>query len=321
MRTPVSNPGREHWEEVIGHRDDVFISGFELFNDYLVISERKDGLTQLRIRSWDGSDDHQLDFGEPAHLAYTETNRALDTPILRYGYTSMTTPNSVYAYNMATREKVLLKQDEVPGRFDASDYVTERIYAHARDGVRVPISLVRHKNTPVDGTAPLLLYGYGSYGYGLDATFSAPRLSLLDRGFIYAVAHIRGGQELGRAWYESGKLHNKKNSSTDFIDSAEHLVAARYADPERTYAMGGSAGGLLVGAVMNMRPDLFHGIVAQVPWVDVVTTMLDDSIPLTTSEYDEWGNPNDSRYYHYMLSYSPYDHYFGYGWAASDWRL
>ena len=307
MRAPVSDPGRENWEEVLGHREDVFVSGFELFNDHLVISERKNGLTQLRIRSWDGADDHYLDFGEPAYLAYIDTNRELDTPVLRYGYTSMTTPNSVYSYNMATREKQLLKQDEVPGGFDPSEYVTERIYAPARDGVQVPISLVRHKNTPVNGTAPLLLYGYGSYGYSMDATFSPSRLSLLDRGFVYAIAHIRGGQELGRAWYEDGKLLKKKNTFTDFIDSAEHLAAQKYADPKRMYAMGGSAGGLLVGAVMNMRPDLFHGVVAHVPWVDVVTTMLDDSIPLTTSEYDEWGNPNDSTYYDYMLSYSPYD--------------
>lgn len=307
VRAHVETPGIEHWEEVVGPRDDVYLNGIELFRDYLVLSERKDGLTHLRITSWDGDDEHYLDFGEPAYLAYIHVNRELDTPVLRYGYTSMTTPNSVYDYDMAAREKTLLKQDEVPGGFDSADYVTERVFAEARDGARVPISIVRRTGTPVDGTAPLLLYGYGSYGASMDPTFSASRLSLLDRGFVYAIAHIRGGQELGRAWYEDGKLLKKTNSFTDFIDSAEHVSAEGYADADRMYAVGGSAGGLLMGAVMNMRPDLFHGIVAQVPWVDVVTTMLDDTIPLTTSEYDEWGNPNNSTYYHYMLSYSPYD--------------
>jgi len=307
MRAPVESPGIENWEEVIGPRDDVYLSGFHLFADYLVLSERRDGLTHLRIKPWDGADEHYLDFGEPAYLAYIQVNRLMDTPILRYGYTSMTTPNSVYDYNMATREKTLLKQDEVPGGFDPADYVTERVYAPARDGARIPVSLVRRKETPVDGSAPLLLYGYGSYGYSLDPTFSPSRLSLLDRGFVYAIAHIRGGQELGRAWYEDGKLLKKKNTFTDFIDSAEFLIEAGYADPARLYGMGGSAGGLLIGAVMNMRPDLFHGLVAQVPFVDVVTTMLDDSIPLTTGEYDEWGNPNERESYEYMLSYSPYD--------------
>ncbi len=307
MRAPVSNPSKEHWDEVIEHRPSVYLADFDLFDDFLVLSERKDGLMNIRVMSWDGTDDHYLNFGESAYLAYVSTNPETDSKILRYGYMSMTTPNSVYDYDMVSREKVLRKRDEVLGGFDSSDYVTVRLYARARDGVAVPISLVHHKDTPIDGTAPALLYGYGSYGASMDPYFSASRLSLLDRGFVYAIAHIRGGQELGRQWYEDGKLLKKKNTFTDFIDSADYLVAARYADPNRVYAMGGSAGGLLMGAVANMRPDRFHGIVAQVPFVDVVTTMLDETIPLTTSEYDEWGNPNEKEYYDYMLSYSPYD--------------
>ncbi|MFQ5570239.1 MAG: S9 family peptidase [Rhodothermales bacterium] len=307
MKTPVTATGKEHWEEVIPHRDEVFLSGFEIFKDHLVLSERKNGLTQLRVRPWDGSEEHYLDFGEPAYLAYISTNPDFNTQVLRYGYTSMTTPTSTFDYDMETREKTLLKQQEVLGGFASEDYVTERLYATARDGVEVPISLVYRKGTRIDGTAPLLLYGYGSYGASMDATFSSSRLSLLDRGFVFAIAHIRGGQELGRQWYENGKLLKKKNTFTDFIDCGQYLIEQKYADPERIFAQGGSAGGLLMGAVVNMRPDLFNGVIAAVPWVDVVTTMLDDSIPLTTSEYDEWGNPNDKEYYDYMLSYSPYD--------------
>ncbi|NNE47690.1 MAG: S9 family peptidase, partial [Rhodothermales bacterium] len=307
MRAPISNPSKDHWEEVIAHRQSVYLADFDLFDDFLVLSERKDGLMNLRAMRWDGTDDHYLNFGESAYLAYVSTNPETDSKILRYGYMSMTTPNSVYDYDMVSRKKVLKKRDEVLGGFESSDYVTARIYARARDGVAVPISLVHHTGTPIDGTAPVLLYGYGSYGASMDPYFSASRLSLLDRGFVYAIAHIRGGQELGRQWYEDGKLLKKKNTFTDFIDCADYLVTARYADPNRVYAMGGSAGGLLMGAVANMRPDRFHGIVAQVPFVDVVTTMLDDTIPLTTSEYDEWGNPNEKEYYDYILSYSPYD--------------
>jgi oligopeptidase B len=285
----------------------VLLEGFEIFRDHLVVEERKDGLIQLRIRPWSGEDEHYLDFGEPAYLAYMDDNHEFDTNVLRFVYTSMTTPTTVYDYDMVTREKTMLKQDEVLGGFDAGDYATERLYAPARDGVKVPISLVYRKGTPLDGTSPLLLYGYGSYGYSMDATFSSPRLSLLDRGFVYAVAHVRGGQELGRQWYEDGKLFHKKNTFTDFIDCAQYLIDRKVADPRRVFAEGGSAGGLLVGAVVNMRPDLWKGAVAEVPFVDVITTMLDPSIPLTTSEYDEWGNPNEQEYYHYMLSYSPYD--------------
>lgn len=307
MKTPVSRTAKKNWTEVIPHRDDVLLQGFEIFKDHLVVVERKDGLIQMRIRPWSGAEEHYLDFGEPAYLAYVSTNYEFDTPLLRYGYTSLTTPNSVFDYNMTTKEKNLLKQEEVLGGFNREDYVTERISAPARDGKMVPISIVYRKGTTNNGTNPLLLYGYGSYGASRDATFSAARLSLLNRGFIYAIAHIRGGQELGRAWYDDGKLLKKKNTFTDFIDCAEELIKLRYTSPEHLYAQGGSAGGLLIGAVINMRPDLFKGVIADVPWVDVVTTMLDESIPLTTSEYDEWGNPNDKKYYEYMLSYSPYD--------------
>jgi oligopeptidase B len=312
IRTPVDKTDREHWQEVIPHRDDVLLEGFEIFRDHLVVVERKQGLIQVRVRPWSGEGEHYLDFAAPAYLAYPSDNYDFDTPILRYTYTSMTTPKSVYDYNMIARERVLLKQEEVLGGFDASNYETERLLASAKDGTQIPISIVYRKTAddrPAEksGGKPLLLYGYGSYGYSRDATFSAERISLLDRGFSYAIAHIRGGEEMGRWWYEDGKLLKKKNTFTDFVACAEHLVQQQYACPEQLFAMGGSAGGLLMGAVLNMRPDLFNGVVAAVPFVDVITTMLDESIPLTTSEYDEWGNPNDRVYYDYMLSYSPYD--------------
>jgi oligopeptidase B len=307
VRAPVADPTRENWEEVIPHRDDVLLESFQLFRDHLAVVERSEGLLRIRIRRWDGSDDHYLDFGEPAYLAYPSSNREIDTNILRYGYTSLTTPNSVFDYNMDTRERTLLKQDEVLGGFSPEDYTTERRWATARDGTRVPVSIVYRNDTPLDGTSPGFLYAYGSYGASMDASFNSPVISLLDRGFVYAIAHIRGGQEMGRAWYEDGKLLNKKNTFTDFIDVAEFLIAEGYFDRERVFAEGGSAGGLLMGAVANMRPDLWKGIAAHVPWVDVVTTMLDESIPLTTSEYDEWGDPREKEYFDYMLSYSPYD--------------
>jgi oligopeptidase B len=305
MRTPVANPGVSNWQEVIPNRPDVYLEDVEIFRNYLVVTERKDGLIQMRVRPWTGAGEHFLDFGEPAYLAYTSTNREFDTPVLRFGYTSLTTPTSIYDYNMATHQKSLLKRDEILGGFDPANYVTERLYTTARDGIRVPVSLVYRKG--VARPAPLLLYGYGSYGSSTDPTFSSDRLSLLDRGFVYAIAHIRGGQEMGRAWYEDGKLLHKKNTFTDFIDVADDLVRRGYATPDKMFARGGSAGGLLMGAVINMRPELFKGVIAGVPFVDVITTMLDASIPLTTSEYDEWGNPNDTTYYRYMLSYSPYD--------------
>jgi oligopeptidase B len=307
MRTPVTKTDKRFWQEVIPHRDDVLLEGFEIFHDHLVVVERKGGLIQMRIRPWVGGQEHYIDFGEPAYLAYVGTNYEIDTPILRYGYTSMTTPTSFYDYNMVTKEKTLLKREEVLGGFDPANYVTERLTAPARDGKGVPISIVYRKGMVKNGKNPLLLYGYGSYGASRDATFSAARISLLDRGFVYAIAHVRGGQELGRAWYEDGKLLKKKNTFTDFIDCGEFLIKQGYTSSEKMFAQGGSAGGLLIGAVINMRPDLFAGVIADVPWVDVVTTMLDASIPLTTSEYDEWGNPNQKEYYDYMLSYSPYD--------------
>jgi oligopeptidase B len=307
MRAPVDRTGKEYWEEVIPHREDVRVLGLDVFRDYMVLMERKDGLLQIRVRPWSGAGEHYLDFGEPAYSARPSSNPEIDTDVLRYRYSSLTTPSSIYDYNMKTRERTLLKQDEVLGGYDPADYVSERLYAPARDGVRVPVSIVYRRGTEMDGNNPLLLYGYGSYGASMDAAFSSVRLSLLDRGFVYAIAHVRGGEEMGRWWYEDGKLLNKKNTFTDFIDVAEFLVEEGYTRPEMLFAQGASAGGLLMGAVANMRPDLFKGIIAGVPWVDVVTTMLDASIPLTTSEYDEWGNPNEEEYYWYMLSYSPYD--------------
>ena len=308
MRTALETPSLSHWEEVIPHRADVFLEEVEIFDDFLVLSERKNGLLELRIRPWESPEtEHYIDFGEPAYLAYIGINPQFDTQHLRYIYASMTTPYSTYEYDMHTRDRKLLKQQEVIGDFNRDQYKTERLYAPAQDGARVPISLVYHIDTPLEGTAPLMLYGYGSYGASLDAAFSSTRLSLLDRGFVYAIAHIRGGEELGRSWYEEGKLFHKKNTFTDFIDCAEFLAEQKYADPERIFAQGGSAGGLLMGAVMNMRPDLWRAVIAHVPFVDVMTTMLDKNIPLTTGEYDEWGNPNDKAFYDYMLSYSPYD--------------
>jgi len=305
MRTPVTKTARANWQEVIPNRADVFLQNLEVFKDYLVLSERRNGLTEIRVRPWNGSAEHNLDFGEPAYIAYIGTNAEMDTPVLRFGYQSLTTPTSTYDYDMRTRQKTLLKRDEILGGFDPANYVTERLYTTARDGVRVPVSLVYRKG--IARPAPLLLYGYGSYGSSTDPTFSSDRLSLLDRGFVYAIAHIRGGQEMGRAWYDDGKLLHKKNTFTDFIDVADDLVRRGYTSPDRLFARGGSAGGLLMGAVVNMRPELFKGVIAGVPYVDVITTMMDASIPLTTGEYDEWGNPNDSTYYRYMLSYSPYD--------------
>jgi len=307
MKTPVTRTAVAHWREVIPHRDDVLLEGFEIFRDHLVPVERKGGLLRLRILPWSGQGEHYLDFGEPAYLAYPRDNHELDTPLVRYVYSSLATPPSVYDYNMVTREKKLLKREEVLGGFDTANYRTERLHATAPDGTHVPISLVYRKNLRKPGKNPLLLYGYGSYGASLDAAFNPFVISLLDRGFIYALAHIRGGEELGRSWYEDGRQLKKKNTFTDFIACAEYPVREKYADPQNVFAQGGSAGGLLMGAVVNMRPDLFKGIIAAVPWVDALTDMLDESIPLTTNEYDEWGNPNQKEYYDYIFSYSPYD--------------
>jgi oligopeptidase B len=307
MECPLDKTTKEHWKEFIPHRNDVLVSDLDEFKDYIVISERKNGLTQMAVRSLKDGSQHYLDFGEAAYTVYPSTNVEYDTDMVRYGYTSLVTPSSTYDYNMHTKEKTLRKQQEVVGGYDAGDYVTERLFATAADGTQVPISLVYKKGFPKNGTSPLLLYGYGSYGMSMDPTFNSSRLSLLDRGFVYAIAHIRGGEEMGRQWYEDGKVMNKKNTFTDFIDCAKYLISEKFTSSDHLYAQGGSAGGLLMGAVINMAPELWNGIIAQVPFVDVVNTMLDDTIPLTTNEYDEWGNPNDKAAYEYMKSYSPYE--------------
>jgi len=292
---------------VIPHRDDILLQNITLFKEFLALGERKNGLRQLRVMNLADQSDHYIDFEEDSYVVFSSTNPRFDTRTLRFYYTSMTTPGSTFDYDMTSKEKTLLKMEEVGGEFNPDDYRSERIWASARDGVKVPISLVYHKNTKKDGKSPLLLYGYGSYGSNMEPYFSSSRLSLLNRGFIFAVAHIRGGSEMGRYWYEDGKLLKKKNTFYDFIDCGEFLVKEKYTNPAKLFAAGGSAGGLLVGAVANIRPDLFKGILASVPWVDVITTMLDESIPLTTVEFDEWGNPKNKEYYDYMLSYSPYD--------------
>ncbi len=307
MWTPMDKSAREQWQEIVPHRDDVYVGDFELFQDHLVLEERARGLTQIRVIPWSGDAGHYLEFAEPAYRVNLNVNLQFDTNTVRFEYTSMKTPLSIYDYDMTTRQRTLLKQEEVLGGFDPDNYVTERLYARALDGTDFPISLLYRKGTIRNGDNPLLLYGYGSYGVSIDAAFSSPRLSLVDRGFIYAIAHIRGGQEMGRRWYEDGKLLKKKNTFSDFIAAAEFLIREKFTLPEKLFAMGRSAGGLLMGAISNMRPDLFKGIVAEVPFVDVVTTMLDSSIPLTTGEYDEWGDPNQKNFYDYMLSYSPYD--------------
>lgn len=308
MKAPVSDPSKENWEEVIAHRDDVLLEGIDIFKDHLVVSERKAGLNQLRVINWTSKDEHYISFKDPAYMTYTFDNPDFNTTTLRYAYTSLTTPNTVYDYDMTSREQEQMKQQEVMDpEFNPKNYVSERFFVKARDGVEVPVSIVYHKNTKKDGQAPLLLYAYGSYGASMDAYFSSVRLSLLDRGFIYAIAHIRGGQEMGREWYEDGKLLNKKNTFYDFIDCGKALIEKRYTSNEHLYAQGGSAGGLLMGAVINMEPKMWNGVIAAVPFVDVVSTMLDESIPLTTGEFDEWGNPKDEEYYHYIKSYSPYD--------------
>jgi len=307
MTTPLGKTTKENWAEMIPHREDVLFEGFAIFTGALVLEERKNGLVQIRIMPWDKSPEHCLDFGEATYSAWLSANPEFGTEWLRYGYSSLTTPSSTFDYNMKTKEKKLLKQEEVLGGFNAADYQAERHYATARDGVKVPISLVYRKGLVKNGKNPCLLYAYGSYGASSDADFSSARLSLLDRGFVFAIAHIRGGQEMGRSWYEDGKLLKKKNTFTDFIDCGDYLVAQKFTAPEMLFADGASAGGLLMGAVFNMRPDLFKGVVAGVPFVDVITTMLDKTIPLTAGEFDEWGNPENKEYYDYMLSYSPYD--------------
>lgn len=307
-KAPIKSPGKASWADVLPHREEVLVEGISIFKNFLVIDEREAGLTRIRIRTWDEGDDHYISFPDPAYSAYVSGNPEFDTDIVRFGYSSMTTPSSTYDYNVTTRERELLKQQEVlDPNFAPENYVSERIMVPARDGALVPVSIVYRKDLNREQPNPTLLYGYGSYGASMDAYFSSVRLSLLDRGFIYAIAHIRGGQEMGRKWYEDGKLMKKMNTFNDFIDCGEFLVQNNYTTKEQLYAMGGSAGGLLMGAVINLRPDLWNGVIASVPFVDVVSTMLDESIPLTTGEFDEWGNPKDPDYYTYIKAYSPYD--------------
>ena len=299
---------KENWKDYISHRQDVLLEDIDLFNNHLVITERKTGLRRIEIRPWKGGNSHYIEFEDEAYSLYSSTNLETNTNKFRFSYSSMTTPNSVIEYDMNSKEKIILKETEVlGGKFDKNNYVSLRVWAPARDGKKIPISLVYRKDMYKNGENPLLLYGYGSYGITNNASFSSVRLSLLDRGFVYAIAHIRGSQYLGREWYDDGKMFKKKNTFYDFIDSGKFLIKEGYSNDEKLFAMGGSAGGLLMGAVVNMEPKLFRGIVAGVPFVDVITTMLDEDIPLTTFEYDEWGNPNNKDSYDYMLSYSPYD--------------
>ncbi|KGE14062.1 S9 family peptidase [Sphingobacterium deserti] len=304
---PLEKTTKENWTDFIPHRSDVLVSGLDEFKDFLAVAERKNGLTQMAIRSLTDGTQHYLDFGEAAYAVYPSVNEEYDTQVVRYGYTSLVTPSSTFDYNMKTKEKQLKKQQQVLGGYDADNYITERQFATATDGTRIPISLVYKKGFEKNGKASLLLYAYGSYGSSMDPSFSSARLSLLDRGFVYAIAHIRGGEEMGRQWYEDGKMMKKKNTFTDFVDCGQFLVKEHYTSSAHLYAQGGSAGGLLMGAVINLAPSLWNGVIAQVPFVDVVNTMLDETIPLTTNEYDEWGNPNEPAAYSYMKSYSPYE--------------
>ena len=307
-KTSETQTEKTYWNDVIPHRENVLLEGIEIFKDFLVVSERENGLNQIHIKRWDGSGSYYLPFESETYTAYTTTNIDFDTSVLRYSYQSLTTPSSIIDFDMVTKTKTIKKEQEVlGGKFKKENYTSERLWATAADGTQIPISLVRHVDTEKSSETPLLLYAYGSYGSTIDPYFSTVRLSLLDRGFIFAIAHIRGGEYLGRQWYEDGKLFNKKNTFSDFVDSSKYLIENKYTSAKHHYAMGGSAGGLLMGAVINLAPELYNGVVAQVPFVDVVTTMLDDSIPLTTGEYDEWGNPNKKDYYEYMKSYSPYD--------------
>jgi len=298
---------RTNWKELVAHREDAFIHGFDVFKDFLAIEERSGALRKIRIRPWSGGEDFFIAADEAAYTTSLGQNAEIDTHIVRYEYSSLTTPDTIYDYDIQTGEQQLMKRTPVLGSFNPAQYHTELVWATAQDGAKIPVSLVYREGFKRDGTAPMLQYAYGSYGASMDPEFSIARLSLLDRGFVYAIAHVRGGQEMGRRWYEQGKLLNKKNTFTDFVEVTHFLVKERYADPKRVSAMGGSAGGLLMGAIANLAPADYRAIVAQVPFVDVVTTMLDESIPLTTNEFDEWGNPKKKEFYDYMLSYSPYD--------------
>lgn len=307
VETPLDKTGVDNWKDFIPHRKDVLMQSISAFKNYLVFGERQNGLSQLVIYDRKTGKKEFLKFDEPAYTVYSSDNPEYNTDNFRFGYTSMVTPSSQFEQDLKTGKRVLLKQQEVLGGYDKSNYVTERLFATAKDGTKIPISIVYKKGYKKDGNSPLLLYAYGSYGSSMDATFSSTRLSLLNRGFAFAIAHIRGGQEMGRQWYEDGKMMKKKNTFTDFIDSGEYLVKEKYTSPKHLYAQGGSAGGLLMGAVMNISPNLWNGVISQVPFVDVINTMLDESIPLTTNEYDEWGNPNNKDAYLYMKSYSPYE--------------
>ncbi len=306
VKTPVTKTEKENWVEVIPHRSEIFFENFEILKDYLVVSERNEGITQLRVLPWKGGE-YKIDFDEEVYSVRPDVNLDFDTDIFRFSYTSLTTPVSTFDYNLTTKERKLLKQQEVLGGFDKNNYETKRIYATAGDGTKIPISLVYRKGMEKNGNIPALIYGYGSYGYTMEPSFRLSILPLLDRGFIYAIAHIRGGQINGRQWYEDGKLLKKMNTFTDFNDCAQFLIDEKYTNSDKLFAKGGSAGGLLMGACINLKPQLYKGVVAAVPFVDVITTMLDESIPLTTGEFDEWGNPKDEKYYYYMKSYSPYD--------------
>jgi oligopeptidase B len=308
MKTPESKTSMDNWEDALAHREDVLLEDIDIFRNFLVVSERSNGLSKIRIIPWNGNSEYYLPFESETYTAHATSNVDFDTDILRYAYQSMATPASIIDFNMKTKEKEVKKEQEVlGGTFDKDNYMEERVWATAKDGTQVPISMVYKKGLKKDGKNPLLLYAYGSYGHSMDAYFSSTRLSLLDRGFVYAIAHIRGGEDLGRQWYEGGKLLKKKNTFKDFIDCSKYVIDQKYTSPKHLYAEGGSAGGLLMGVILNMAPKLYHGVIAQVPFVDVATTMLDETIPLTTGEYDEWGNPNVKRYYNYMKSYSPYD--------------
>ena len=308
MKTKISETSSENWTDVVEHRENVLIEGIDIFKDHLVVSERVDGLNRINIKKWDDSENYFLNFDNETFSSNTTTNLDFNSKKLKYAYNSLNEPYSVIEFDMITKEKTVLKQHKVLDKnFSKDNYVTERIWADSQDGNQIPISLIYKKGIKRDGSNPLLIYGYGSYGNTIDPSFSISRLSLLDRGFIYAISHVRGSEYLGRDWYENGKLLNKKNSFNDFVDSTKFLISEGYTSPEHCYAYGGSAGGLLMGAVINMAPELYNGVIAAVPFVDVITTMLDETIPLTTSEYDEWGNPNQKEYYEYMMSYSPYD--------------
>ena len=308
MKTKISETSSENWTDVVEHRKNVLIEGIDIFKDHLVVSERVDGLNRINIKKWDDSENYFLNFDNETFSSNTTTNLDFNSKKLNYAYNSLNEPYSVIEFDMITKEKTILKQHKVLDKnFSKDNYVTERIWADSQDGNQIPISLIYKKGIKRDGSNPLLIYGYGSYGNTIDPSFSISRLSLLDRGFIYAISHVRGSEYLGRDWYENGKLLNKKNSFNDFVDSTKFLISEGYTSAEHCYAYGGSAGGLLMGAVINMAPELYNGVIAAVPFVDVITTMLDETIPLTTSEYDEWGNPNQKEYYEYMMSYSPYD--------------